>query len=106
MTDTTNPRAFPSAAIDPRYGGMQLRDWFAGQIVCGILANPRLQHKINNLGIAEYAYGLADIMVCVREEDLNNGTRRGDEAGPPAEQEPDDDGVSGTRQDWTGDRQH
>lgn len=31
MSAPTNPRAFPSAAIDDGFGGMTLRDWFAGQ---------------------------------------------------------------------------
>lgn len=31
LTVAAPVRAFPSAAIDPAFGGMELRDWFAGQ---------------------------------------------------------------------------
>lgn len=31
--------AFPSAAINPAFGGMSLRDWLAGQALSGIIAN-------------------------------------------------------------------
>jgi hypothetical protein len=38
--DATNPRAFPSSAVEDAYGGMSLRDYFAGQALIGLLANP------------------------------------------------------------------
>ena len=35
-----NPfRAFPSNAAEDAYGGMSLRDWFAGQALAGICSN-------------------------------------------------------------------
>jgi len=38
MSAPETPRAFPSNAIDDRFGGMTLRDWFAGQALAGIVA--------------------------------------------------------------------
>lgn len=32
----TNPRAFPSSAIDDRFGGMTMWDYFAGQALVGL----------------------------------------------------------------------
>lgn len=47
------------------YGGMTLRDWFAGQVLVGMLANP------NCRGVwrlrADDAYGQADAMLVRRE---------------------------------------
>ena len=39
MNDPTNPRAFPSAAIDDRFGGMGLWDWYAAHALSGLLAS-------------------------------------------------------------------
>lgn len=34
-----NERAFPSGAIDDRFGGMTLHEWYAGQALAGLLAH-------------------------------------------------------------------
>ena len=39
MTAQNTPRAFPSNAAEDAYGGMSLRDWFAGQALAGICSN-------------------------------------------------------------------
>lgn len=60
-----NPRAFPSAAIDDRFGGMSLRDWFAGQ---AIVAMPHIGcgADLDFREIAHEAYRLADAMLAQR----------------------------------------
>ena len=75
--------AFPSTVqedIDccPRYaagyGGMSLRDYFAGQALAGILADPE-RHGFNEshaeceFFVAEDAYILADAMITLRERE-------------------------------------
>ena len=65
MTTPANPRAFPSAAIDPAFGGMTLRDWFAGQ---ALAAMSRLgDDDTTARSIAYDAYLLADAMLAERE---------------------------------------
>lgn len=58
-----NPRAFPSAAIDDRYGGMSLRDWFAGQWLAGLAAEGVAASAEE---YAEEAYDIADAMLAQR----------------------------------------
>ena len=65
MSDATNPRAFPSAAIDDRFGGMELRDWFAGMAVGG-LASIVTDDPYPIDQIARDAYSLADAMLAQR----------------------------------------
>ena len=57
-----NPRAFPSAAIDPAFGGMTLRDWFAGQ------ALPLIKNASGPDETAFFAYLLADALLAQRKE--------------------------------------
>lgn len=62
MTDQPeNPRAFPSSATDDKYGGMTLRDWFAGQA----LSSPAADYHLSTLA-ARAAYELADAMLAER----------------------------------------
>lgn len=66
--------AFPSPAInnDSRidwaveygYGGMTLRDWFAGQALSGVLAQPE---QTGNTATAKWCYTMADAMLEARE---------------------------------------
>jgi hypothetical protein len=58
----SNLRAFPSAAIDDKFGGMTLRDYFAGQC---ILASPGDDYSPAEF--ARAAYALADAMLAERE---------------------------------------
>lgn len=63
MSDQSNPRAFPSAAIDDAYGGMPLRDWFAGQALAANADNPaEWSHRM----VAEDCYAYADAMMAER----------------------------------------
>jgi len=49
--------------------GMDLRDYFAAQIISGFVSNPAYDEHDNLM--AERAYGLADMMMKARE--VNNG---------------------------------
>lgn len=78
--DTSDP-AFPlQDAAAWQYGGMSLRDYFAGQALAGIMAN----NEVDNLGLpasvygppagtwvdkaAQMAYALANAMLAEREK--------------------------------------
>ena len=47
--------------------GMELRDWFAGQAVIGLLSNPKHDDD-DNEHIALVAYGVANCLIEEREE--------------------------------------
>ena len=58
---------------EPQRAGMTLRDWFAGQALAGILANPVTIHGQDGLGspmlpdqVAADAYATADAMLRMR----------------------------------------
>ena len=58
-------------AVEVRYEGMSLRDWFAGMAISGILGAPAqkslsLEEAINRFSEASYA--LADAMLQEREK--------------------------------------
>lgn len=63
-------RAFPSNAIDPEFGGMELRDWFAGTIASGLatLFNDKRRDCWNCAMVADWAYDLADAMMAEKEK--------------------------------------
>lgn len=68
--------AFPSgvlgdcreADLDAIYTGMSLRDWFAGQALAGIQANPHFDLVHGEEYTAERAYAYADAMLSAREK--------------------------------------
>lgn len=63
--DDTEPfRAFPSSAVNPYFGGMTLRDWFAGQALVGLLAHASSQGARVAPAIA---WVIADEMLAERE---------------------------------------
>ena len=66
-----NPAAFPNPMI-PEWQegstGMTLRDYFAGQALAGIMANPH----IGDDGGPKYAYYLADAMLAQRHKDQSS----------------------------------
>ena len=71
MTDKPqNPPAFPPNAgwrdDDPDCRGMTLRDYFAGQALCGMLANPEMCLASTNQDDAAMAYEAADAMLAER----------------------------------------
>lgn len=54
--------------------GMSLRDWFAGQVIGGICANPINAGRIREIGVAQWqedisagAYQIADQMLAARK---------------------------------------
>lgn len=63
-------RAFPSAAINPAYGGMELRDWFAGQALAGLMSACDSAGTWQTVGAevqsAVHAYAMADAMLALR----------------------------------------
>jgi hypothetical protein len=63
-------RAFPSAAIDPNFGGMDLRDWFAGQALASMLSNPQNIDKTTPPLAAKLSYDFADAMMAERERNV------------------------------------
>lgn len=80
MSAPENPRAFPSGAISDAYGGMSLRDHFAGLAMQGWLASygPDCDHPVLKAedgrclpdvpaNIARCSYAIADAMLAERE---------------------------------------
>jgi hypothetical protein len=70
MNDKHGGFAFPQSHPDVAYsdytgGGMTLRDWFAGQALAGLLADPDRNGSDNQY--AKVAYSLADAMLAARE---------------------------------------
>lgn len=47
-------------------GGMSLRDWFAGQVLAGLWANPRDDYTVAREDKAVEAYRQADAMLAAR----------------------------------------
>ena len=61
---TTNMKAFPNPN-NTQQEGMDLRDWFAGLAMQGMLADPQVAvHR----DVAIDAYYMADVMMEVREK--------------------------------------
>lgn len=54
--------------------GMSLRDWFAGQAMAGLSANPELTDR-NYAEMAEYAYSQADALLAARATDAELAER-------------------------------
>ncbi len=55
-----------TATISEEHPGMSLRDWFAGQALCGVLSNPRIDFN-KEKDIAKGAFEHADAMLKERE---------------------------------------
>lgn len=79
MSARDGGRAFPSSAIDPQFGGMTLRDWFAGQALTGIIARqtrPEYEGSLNSHDWsceAGDAYALADALLAERAKENEDG---------------------------------
>lgn len=69
METPENPRAYPSAAIDDKYGGMTLRDKFAGDALIGLLASGKWDNAGTDFEkfIAVHAYNISDAMLAERD---------------------------------------
>ena len=59
-----NPPAFPYQH-NPAHGGMSLLDWFAGQALAGLAANPNVDLPAYELSYD--AFYIADAMLRARE---------------------------------------
>jgi hypothetical protein len=74
---TKNIAAFPLKHSEDKFNpGMTLRDYFAGQIITGVLSNTPLWNDITTLQqSADFAYELADALLIERQkyEPKNNG---------------------------------
>ena len=57
----------PSGDVYPGFGGMSLRDWFAGQVLTRVYANEGRYGPEGLKQCAEYAYAMADAMLAARE---------------------------------------
>jgi hypothetical protein len=55
----------PMSPTEYGLGGMTLRDWFAGQALAGMLANPAKDYGYN--GAVRDAFGFADALLKARE---------------------------------------
>lgn len=67
-------RAFPSSAIDGRFGGMSLRDYFAGKALGHLTGNDDTVARASwterpEADLARWAYRIADAMLAAREQD-------------------------------------
>ena len=71
METPENPRAYPSAAIDDKYGGMTLRDKFAGNALQGIVTSAgggvAAWSELAAQSAARSAYKIADAMLAERD---------------------------------------
>lgn len=66
MTDANhNPRAFPSSAIADDFGGMSLRDYFAGQALNQAVRDVWEHHKPED--VAKRCYLFAEAMLAERK---------------------------------------
>lgn len=74
---TKNPTAFPLKHADDKFNpGMTLRDYFAGQVIIGIVSNPQIWEDVQSLvESAEFAYEIAEKLLIERQkyEFKNNG---------------------------------
>lgn len=75
MGEPENPPAFPCAASSPMgdtiyQDGMSLRDWFAGQAICGLLraTDPTGKGPDDIPHMVEVAFIFADAMLAQREK--------------------------------------
>lgn len=78
MSETIDniPAAFPVGVADCGHGGpayfqegMSLRDWFAGQALCGLMptATVRITEETIGINTARWAYTFADAMLAARK---------------------------------------
>jgi hypothetical protein len=70
-TDKDYPQAFPIATATNISLGMTMRDYFAGQIIIGLIrtdVRPDILQRINTIGYVGVAYELADEMLTEREK--------------------------------------
>jgi len=73
---TKNPTAFPLKHSEDKFNpGMTLRDYFAGQVIVGIVSNTVLWERIDTIEhSAELAYDIAEQLLIERQnyEPKNN----------------------------------
>jgi hypothetical protein len=67
------PKAFPEIRFFDEHPvdteeGMDLRDYFAGQALAGLFANPTIVPAIKETHLADMAYKIAEMMMQRRKE--------------------------------------
>lgn len=60
--------AFPSLSNTGPRPGMELRDWFAGMALSGLLANPK-NDEMDNDDLVTICYSTADDMMEMRDQE-------------------------------------
>lgn len=75
MKTIKNPAAFPVKHSEDKFNpGMTLRDYFAGQVIVGIVSNAVLWERIETLEqSADLAYTIANELLKQKYESKNNG---------------------------------
>jgi len=67
----TGGAAFPLESDYGSQSGMTLRDYFAGQVIGGLLECSSLRSSSDHSLAAEVAYRVADAMIAEREKETN-----------------------------------
>ncbi len=62
------PSSFRYELEDWSDPGMSLRDWFAGQAMMGIIANPHNERQVTFEQMAKDAYVFADALLSARKD--------------------------------------
>ena len=74
---TRNQAAFPLKHSEDKFNpGMTLRDYFAGQIITGIVSNHSMWEELPSIdSVTTYAYQIAQSLLIARQqyEPKNNG---------------------------------
>jgi hypothetical protein len=65
--------AFPHIPTHGSVDGMTLRDYFAGQALAGLSADPSATDNTSQFDMAKWCYQMADAMLLVRQLDIYAG---------------------------------
>lgn len=71
-----NKKGRTSADVVPDKTRMELRDWFAGQVLNGITSKWAITDSDTLNKVARYSYEIADAMIKEREKSRDNKTEQ------------------------------